>query len=300
MTLVAHLSDLHVTEPRWAAPGEITPKRVLGALAWWLYRRREHRPEILEALIRDLEETAPDRIVITGDITNQGLAAELREGRQWLERLGGPERVFLVPGNHDVYVPGSPAALAEAWAPFLAPVADAAEPRVQVLGDLALVGVSSAVATPALFATGRVGRHARLRLERCLRGLAGRDLARIVLIHHPPWAGGIAPRRALEDALQLRQVLARAGAELVLHGHVHRTVFRETPGPDGPIPVVGVPSSSALGRRGQERRARYHLLRRVTGGGFECRARVLAADGRHFADGGRRQLPCSVRHARDG
>ncbi|MDP6540790.1 MAG: metallophosphoesterase [Planctomycetota bacterium] len=290
MTLVAHLSDLHVTEPRWSARGEITPKRVLGKLSWHLRRRHEHRPEVLELLARDLDRAAPDRVLITGDVTNQGLPAELREGGRWLDRLGGPQRVFLVPGNHDVYVPGSSVALAQAWARFPAPTADGCEPRVDVEGDLALVGVSSARATPPLFATGRVGRHARLRLERCLRRLAGGGLARVVLIHHPPWAGGISRRRVLEDAQPLRDLLARAGAGLVLHGHVHKTVFSETPGPDGPIPVVGVPSASALGRRGPERRARYHLLRRIRGGGFECRIRVLSADGTRFTDGGQCQL----------
>jgi hypothetical protein len=39
-------------------------------------------------------------------------------------------------------------------------------------------------------------------------------------------------------------MLARAGAELVLHGHNHRTSLAHRPGPAGPVPILGVPSAS--------------------------------------------------------
>lgn len=276
MPLLAHLSDLHFTSPHWRRPGEITPKRVLGALAWGLKRRHEHRSEVLDALLRDLDETAPDRILVTGDVTNQGLAGELELARCWLERLGGPERVFLVPGNHDVYVRSSAAAVAASWGPFLAgEAASEGELPVRVIDGLALVGVDSSRATPAGFATGRIGRRARLRLERCLRALGRRGLRRVVLLHHPPWTEGISRRRGLDDAAELQKLLARAGAELLLHGHVHRLVFTQLPGPTGAIPVVGVPSASARGSQGIHRRARYHLLRPLPTGGWACRARVF-------------------------
>jgi len=291
--LLAHLSDLHITSPRWRSVGEVSPKRVLGALSWGVRRRHEHRPEVLEALLRDLETTAPDRVLVTGDVTNQGLAGEIEIGRQWLEKLGGPERVFLVPGNHDVYVPGSARAVAASWGPFLA--GDRSPPgdervRVRVAHGVALVGVDSARATSAGLATGRVGRIARLRLERCLRALGRRGLQRVVLLHHPPWTEGISGRRALEDAAALQHVLARAGAELVLHGHVHRLVFTRLPGPQGVIPVVGVPSASARGARGSDHRARYHLLRPLSGGGWACRARVLDPASGRFEEAPPREL----------
>ena len=50
------------------------------------------------------------------------------------------------------------------------------------------------------------------------------------------------------------------GADLVLHGHTHKTVITNLAGPEGPIPVVGVRSSSAVGHR-PGRQARYHLYR---------------------------------------
>ena len=86
-------------------------------------------------------------------------------------------------------------------------------------------------------------------------GLA--DLCRIVLIHHPPTEGAAHRRRALIDAEALRAVLRRTGADLILHGHMHRTSIGRVAGPRGSIPVVGVRSSSYLGGR-PHKRAQYH------------------------------------------
>jgi hypothetical protein len=61
------------------------------------------------------------------------------------------------------------------------------------------------------------------------------------------------------DRAALRQVLARAGAELVLHGHARGARLESVSGPHGPIPVVCVPSSSALPNPRDEA-ARWHLV----------------------------------------
>ena len=53
-------------------------------------------------------------------------------------------------------------------------------------------------------------------------------------------------------------VLRRAGADLVLHGYNHQTQIETVPGPNHPIPVIGVRSASDVGER-PGRRAQYHL-----------------------------------------
>ena len=65
-------------------------------------------------------------------------------------------------------------------------------------------------------------------------------------------------RCALRDARALRDVLRRTGADLVLHGHGHRTTFQSVEGPEGPIPVVGARSASYLGED-PDKRAQYHV-----------------------------------------
>ncbi len=294
MLVLAHLSDLHATRVGLPRPSELTPKRALGWLSWSLRRRKEHRRRVLDALLRDLEAVAPDHVAVTGDLTNLGLEAELREAARWLRRLGDPERVTAVPGNHDLYAPGAAASAWQGWIPYTgsSPGRQEGFPSIRVRGELALVGVSSAVPTPAHLATGRVGRAQLERLATALEKLGGEGLRRVVLIHHPPVDARLAERRQLADAAALREVLGRAGAELVLHGHTHRTHVDAVPGPDGPIPVVGVPSSSAIGRRGPDRRARYHVYRIASQGDdagaprLSCQVRGFdAATGRFAAEG---------------
>jgi 3',5'-cyclic AMP phosphodiesterase CpdA len=96
------------------------------------------------------------------------------------------------------------------------------------------------------------------------------------MIHHPVAKSGDSNRRALWDAEALRAVLERAGAELVLHGHKHRRRIAEVAGPDGAIPVIGVPSSSEIGSR-QEKRAQYHVYTarlNDSGRGFKITAEI--------------------------
>ena len=108
---------------------------------------------------------------------------------------------------------------------------------------------------------------------------------------HPPEPGVVSRRRALRDADALCDVLARCGAELVLHGHLHRTRVGTLPGPAAPIPVVGVRSASHAGGS-PGRVARYHLYdvepetRRIT-----LRAREYRADAGAFDHAEEHALP---------
>jgi len=75
----------------------------------------------------------------------------------------------------------------------------------------------------------------------------GREgLCRVVLIHHPPVAALTTwPRRLIGSAL-VRKAILRHGAELVLHGHNHRTTVVAIAGPNGPVPVVGAAAPSII------------------------------------------------------
>lgn len=281
---LAHLSDLHVTPIQVRGLRDLAGKRALGWLSWRRRRRHEHRAEVLEALLADLAAEAPDHVAITGDLTNVGLPGEIEAAVPWLERLGGPARVSLVPGNHDAYGAVLDGRRLAPWAPYLAgaggpaPGAVGRFPYVRRLGPLALVGLSSAVPTAPGLATGRLGEDQLGQLELELAALARERCCRVVLLHHPPLPAGQSWRRRLSDAAELRAVLARTGAELVLHGHTHRTSFERVPGPVGAIPVVGVPSSSALDHR-PERRAQYHLYRiEPADRGFQLACSVRALD----------------------
>ncbi len=266
MFSVGHLSDLHATPVRIADPRELAGKRLLGWLSWQVRRRRVHHPDVLDALIEDLHRIAPDQVVVTGDLTNVACEQEFKAARGWLERIGGPETVSVVPGNHDAYVKIPREISWDHWSEFLCSdpqpggsgLAHDAFPTLRVRGAAAFVGLSSAKPTAVGLATGSLGGAQLARLERLLTELHDSTLCRILLIHHPLTPDAVSARRALTDAEALRAVLQRTGVDLVLHGHGHRTLIGAVEGPSGPIPVVGARSSSDVGHH-PDKRAQYHL-----------------------------------------
>ena len=106
---------------------------------------------------------------------------------------------------------------------------------------------------------GEIGDAQLARLEAMLAApeLAGKT--RVVLIHHPPVRQKHGEERNLRDRAALAAVLARVGADLVLHGHDHQDEHTELAGPGGkPIPIIGGGSASYTGS--PERRSRYNLF----------------------------------------
>jgi 3',5'-cyclic AMP phosphodiesterase CpdA len=250
-------------------------KRVTGWLKWIFERRQIHRPEVLAALVADLQITRPDHVAITGDLTNLGLEEEFIAAGAWLRRLGDRQYVSLVPGNHDAYIPTPWSAAWSHWKDYLdsdvsndallhpdasfQELTDTYFPSVRFRGPLALIGVCTAQPVGVFRASGKVGAPQLERLERCLRELAATDFCRIVLIHHPPLVDP-SSWRALHDNAAVRDVVRRCGADLILHGHAHMTIHEHVPGAQELVPVIGVRSASDIGSR-PDRGAQYHLYR---------------------------------------
>ncbi|MGA0533375.1 metallophosphoesterase family protein [Hansschlegelia sp. KR7-227] len=282
MTVVAHLSDPHLGPLPQFSPFDMMSKRGLGAINYFRRRRRWHDMSVLDRLVADLVDEQPDAVAVTGDLTNLGLDAEFVPAAVFLGRLGPPERVAAIPGNHDAYVRNVAGAPGRVWGAHMS--SDDGRvgfPFIRRHGLVALIGLSSAVPTAPLAATGEVGPIQRDALGPMLRGLKEEGLFRIVLVHHPVAEDGTPWLRRLRDAAELRAILARDGAELVLHGHNHEPAQASVPGPDGAIPVVAVPSCST-GPMSHEPPAAYNLYD-VGGapGAWTCEAtaRGLQADG---------------------
>jgi 3',5'-cyclic AMP phosphodiesterase CpdA len=133
-------------------------------------------------------------------------------------------------------------------------------PFVRIRGDVALVGVSTACPMPPGFAGGTVGDRQLAVLKDKLAELGRRGLCRIVLIHHPPFGDPRHRRKELTDYPAFCRCIEMAGAELVLHGHTHKSGLTKIPVPGGHTPVIGVPAASSRGHGGKDH-ARYHLYR---------------------------------------
>ena len=252
---LAHLSDPHLPPPRGSAlRSGLAPKRTLSRLAW-RRKRREHDPAILAAITADIAAFGRDHVAVTGDLTNFSTDAEFAAARIWLATLGDTADVTVSPGNHDALVAQDEAQRFAGLAPWLGDDGGPAFPHVRRRGEVALVNLCSAVPTPPLFASGRLGAEQVAQLSDLLDDLGREKLLRVVLLHHPPVDGVVSRRKALIDGAELRGVLARCGAELVLHGHGHEAAFGKTAGPGGPIPRPGCPLRLSDARPPTSRRA---------------------------------------------
>ena len=301
MFSIGHLSDLHATPVRFEGVQQLLNKRFFGWVSWHLRRRHVYRPDVLDALIEDLRDDGPrpgggdgrsderrprERVRRRARVarTHRQPRARLRHSRQPRRLRVGSARPVLGPV---VRVPGLRPAprrrRGREWRRGVpdAPAARSGGARGRVLG--APDAGSSGPLDPW-------GPTSSSGSRRCWWSSRDVDVCRVVLIHHPITDGATSSRRSLSDAAAVRAVLRRAGADLVLHGHNHRTQLFQVPGPEGPIPVVGVRSSSYMGRK-PGKRAHYHIYDLEPGAG-EPPGRALPRDHAHSRlRPGERSLP---------
>jgi 3',5'-cyclic AMP phosphodiesterase CpdA len=265
---IAHLTDVHLGPIAGFSPRYWNVKRLLGYANWLRNRRDSYQREVLDRIVADLAAQAPHHVAVTGDLVNIGLPQEHINALAWVESLGAPHKVSVIPGNHDVYSrlgrdPGT-----ARWSRYMTSCAQGAEhagdgqfPFVRMLERVAIVGVNSAVPTPPLVASGRVGAEQLARLGAALGRLGRAGHFRLVLIHHPPLPGQATRFRGLSDAAELEQILVRHGAELVVHGHNHHNMLAWCGTGARATPVVGAPSASLARPHKSEPLARYNLYR---------------------------------------
>ncbi|MEM7544843.1 MAG: metallophosphoesterase [Pseudomonadota bacterium] len=287
---IAHVTDAHLPGHGRFAPGELMGKRLFSALNWVRKRHADHLWPVADMLRADVVQAVPDHVAMTGDVVNFGLVREFAVGAEWLSGFGDPAGVSFAPGNHEAIHGGVEAACAAAFAPFTQgdEGTKAGWPWLRRRGPVALIGVSTSIATAPFLAQGLAGAAQRSRLAEILDQT--RDACRIVLIHHPPTAMSI-PRRCLRDRVEVSAVIADIGAELVLHGHNHRNQLSWIDGPASRIPVLGAPSAS-VPYGGHPEPAEWRMITIEadgTGWSFDILRRGLTADG-SFADIGRFRL----------
>jgi 3',5'-cyclic AMP phosphodiesterase CpdA len=228
-------------------------------------------------MIEDLNAQGIEHVLCTGDVTNLALEREFKFAREKFDRLAnGPTGVTVIPGNHDAYVAEGIAHFAtmfeeyhrpdEGWAWTEAdkdPNDEGDElrwPIVRVRGPIAIVGITTSRQTPWFTAYGRIGAGQLARVGKALTDPRLTGKLRIVAIHHPP-AGKRAQSkiRGLRDHAGFAEVIATAGADLIVHGHEHQDLHETLPGPSGDVPVRGIASGTYFHNR-PDRVARYRIF----------------------------------------
>jgi 3',5'-cyclic-AMP phosphodiesterase len=251
MTRIAHLTDLHLLE-------EAAPRRTGAARARLeiLTLGRSKNPErrrlrALHALL-SAREAGADHLVLTGDLTEDGLPEQLQVLAEVLAESGWvPGSVTMVPGNHDMYGPPDGWARAFDDGPLAAFRAESAPAAVIERDGVTLVAFSTARPQHYAFAGGAIHPQDIGLLRRVATETRRSGRALVLVQHHPPRhaLGAIWPVDGLRDQAALGQVLDSEDHLHVVHGHTHAARDRAVR-PGGPPRIFSaeavVDSPSAL------------------------------------------------------
>lgn len=265
MFRLAHISDIHLGPLPDVTYRDLASKRMVGYVNWQRNRRLHMHDAVIDTIVADLKASKPDHLAVTGDLVNLALDGEIEMARLWLETLGSPQDVSVVPGNHDAYVPGAFDKACRSWAAWMsgdgaATIVDRnAFPYLRVRGNVALIGVSTARATAPFMANGFFQEGQSDRLGKMLDETGERGLFRVIMIHHPPVRGAVAQHKRLFGIARFHKVIHGRGAELVLHGHSHLPSLYWIGGGNAKIPVVGV-AAAGQAPGGSHPPAQYNLI----------------------------------------
>lgn len=263
MFQLAHISDIHLSplpEPRLF---ELMGKRITGYINWKKNRTAEMGRQTLDTLMESIKQKKPDHLVITGDLVNLALTREFSAAKDWLVAQGPARDISLTFGNHDAYVRGAFKKACKTFRPWMtseeAHAWSSPFPYMRVRGQVAIIAVSSAIATPPFFATGRFDSAQAHHLADLLQEAKERNLFRVVMIHHPPYQRATYWYKKLWGIERFQRVIKQFGTELILHGHTHVPSLEHIEGKLRDVPVVGVASASqAFG--GKKPPANYNWL----------------------------------------
>ncbi|MEZ4440323.1 MAG: metallophosphoesterase [Polyangiaceae bacterium] len=258
---IAHISDLHLLSSERIPPQRLLGKRFSGWVNIRFRRGAIHKRQIAQTVARALRAREIDHVVITGDVTNLSLESEFELVRSYLEGDLGmpPDQVSMVPGNHDVYTRGAHrdrrfqcyfGEYVTSDLPGAAGVPGLDRfPYVRLRGEVAIIGLSTAVPRAPMVASGQLGKAQCMALHALLAHREVEKRFPVILQHHP-WHPYPTRRKqlmqGLEDAAQEAEALRDLERGLVLHGHLHRRVHRQLVTARGILDVVGATSASLL------------------------------------------------------
>lgn len=180
MVTIAHISDPHLGSPYFV-------------------------PNLMNRVIVELNEMAPDAVVVSGDLTTEGYRPEYKAWLAYAERIEAP--LLTVPGNHDSRNVG--------YVHF----EDLIGPRMwsQEVAGVRIVGVDSS--EPDV----NEGRIGRVHYPWITKEFQQPAPLKIFVLHHHllPIPGTGRERSTVMDAGDLLEVLIHAGVDVVLSGHKH-------------------------------------------------------------------------------
>jgi len=165
-----------------------------------------HIPSLATRVVDEINELAPDALIVTGDLTDMGFRQEFKVAHRLISRME-VENVLVLPGNHDARNVGDL---------HFEELFGSRSTELRFRG-VRVLGLDSS--EPDLDA-GRIGRNRYRWIE---ERFSDPDEFKIVALHHHllPVPGTGRERNIVYDAGDLLRVLAGSGCDMVLCGHKH-------------------------------------------------------------------------------
>ena len=168
----------------------------------------QFQPDVFETIVTEVNELNPDVIVITGDLTNEGLMKEYEKCKSLLKQFR-TKKIISISGNHDYRNTGY--LLFKKFFPF--------ETINELDNDVILVTVGTARPDRN---NGEVGYRQNLWLERTMKKY--KDKIKIVAMHHHliPIPDTGSDQLTVVDAGDVLRTILDTQVDVVLCGHKHR------------------------------------------------------------------------------
>jgi len=168
----------------------------------------QFQESVFEKVISEVNEIKPDAILISGDLTNEGLIKEYEKCKKLISRFNC-KKIITISGNHDYRNSGYLAF--KKFFPF--------ETINELSSDIVLVTVGTARPDRN---EGEVGYRQNLWIERTMQKY--KDKVKILAMHHHlvgiPDTGS--DRVTVIDAGDVLRTILATNVDLVLCGHKHR------------------------------------------------------------------------------
>jgi 3',5'-cyclic AMP phosphodiesterase CpdA len=175
------------------------------------------RPSVVNALVHFVHEQVPNLVVLSGDITQRASRRQFHTAREFIDRLG-VAATLVIPGNHDIPLFDLAIRLLNPYANHCRAFGTNLEPMFE--SDQLLV-ITVNTTRYYRHTDGEVSMEQIERVARRLERATGSQL-RVVVTHQP-----VAVTRPQDETNLLHggdhavRSWARAGADLILGGHIH-------------------------------------------------------------------------------
>ncbi len=173
------------------------------------------RPELLDPLIEQINDLAPDLVAISGDLTQRARHSQFRRARELIDRL--ESEVLVVPGNHDTPLDNVFERVMTPFRRYKKWISRDLEPQVKD-GEWTVVGINTV--NPLGWQSGWFDRHDIATVRKAFEATEPGSF-RIIVVHHPMEHLPGEQKKLMRGAGKAIGELADLQTDVVLSGHLH-------------------------------------------------------------------------------